>query len=421
MKKTTFIAVIISLFFFSSSCEDEPTNVKVDPERFKPITAEILEGIKKISDHGMINDEAVCVEFVYPFTMITFDDNYDLLGSYEITGSNQLIAFLENIQEGINISFSYPLSAILPNGDIFFIANNEELIIALNECTLEDIIAAYNNEAATDQYCVWQIPYSESAFDNTYAGGYFIASETGGIVFSHQNTNYTGTWTHLFINSELYMNIFIIGNTNVSQYWNKNFKVVSNDGSKVLNAGFNIKLNNYCSFLGTYTVGQTGPFNGLIAFAKDTYSEGWKYIEISTTDLPQEEWGCTTAFIGLANNDEIGTGLMNSIAIANYHQGINYFANPNLCSNLNNGTVTAKTALLSTPTQLNWFLPSIEELQLLYTNLHLNGQGNFENAIYWSSTQVSENFAFGIDFTNGIIVEIPKNSPTARTRKIIYF
>lgn len=421
MKKVTFIAVIISLFFFSSSCEDEPTNVKVDPERFKPVSAEILEGIKKISDHGMINDEAVCVEFVYPFTMITFDDDYDLLGSHEITGSDQLIAFLENIQEGINISFSYPLSAILPNGDVFFVSNNEELIIALNECTLEDIIAAYNEEAATDEYCVWMVPYSESDFDNTFAGGHFIAGQTGNLVFSYQNNNYTGTWTHLFIDSELYMNIFIVGNTNVSQYWNKNFKVLSNSGSKVLNAGFNIKLNNNCPIPGTFTVGQSGPFNGLIAFAKDTYSEGWKYIEIATTDLPQEEWGCPTAAIVLATNDEIGTGLMNSIAIANYHQGINYFVNPNVCSTLNNGTVTAKTALLSTPTQLNWCLPSIEELQLLYTNLHLNGQGNFTNDIYWSSTQATTNKVYGIDFTDGTVVQILKNSSTARTRKIIYF
>lgn len=421
MKKATFIAVIISLFFFSSSCEDEPTNVKVDPERFKPVSTEILEGIKKISDHGTIDDVAVCVEFVYPFSMITFDNEYELLGSQEITGSDQLISFLENIQEGINISFSYPLSAILPNGDIFFISNNEELIIALNECSLEDIIAAYNTEAATDEYCVWKVPYSESDFDNTFAGGYFIAGETGNLIFNHQNNSYSGTWTHLFIDSELYMNIFIVGNNNVSQYWNKNFKVLSNDSSKVLNAGFNIKLNNYCPLSGTYTAGQPGPFNGLIAFAKDTYSEGWKYIEISTSDLLQEEWGCTTASIGLASNDEIGTGLMNSIAIANYHQGINYFANPNLCSNLNNGTVTAKSALLSAPTQLNWFLPSIEELQLMYTNLHLNGQGNFENTIYWSSTQATSNTAYGLDFNTGTVIEIPKNSSTAKTRKIIYF
>lgn len=422
MKKVTLIAVIFSILFANVSCENEPSNVKVDPERFKPVTNEILLGIKKINDHGTINDELVCVEFVYPFTMIAFDDDYELLLSQEITGSDLLITFLENIQEGINISFSYPLSAILPNGDIFYISNNEELIIALNECTLEDIIAAYNTEAATEEQCVWNIPFSDSEFDNTYAGGYFIASESGSLVFSHQNTNYIGTWTHLFINSELYLNIFLVGNTSASQYWNKNYKVVNNAGSKIINFGYNVKLNYSCGFTGTFTVGQPGPFNGLISYSKDSYSEGWKYIEIASEDLPQEEWGCNNASIALAENDEIGTGLMNSIAIANYHEEISYFTNPSLCGNQNNGTVTAKTALLSSaPTNKNWFLPSIDELQLMYTNIHLNGQGNFTNEIYWSSTQASNNTAYGINFADGLVVEVPKNSPTAKTRKIIYF
>ena len=154
MKTINFLFAIIFLSLVNVSCENEPANYKVDPDRYKPINNEILDGIKKVTDHGKVNNEAVCVEFVYPFTLITFDDNYELLGSQEITGSDQLISFLENIQAGINISFSYPLSAILPDGDIFLISNNEELIIALNECTLEDIIAAYNNQAATDEYCV---------------------------------------------------------------------------------------------------------------------------------------------------------------------------------------------------------------------------------------------------------------------------
>jgi hypothetical protein len=112
---------------------------------------------------------------------------------------------------------------------------------------------------------------------------------------------------------------------------------------------------------------------------------------------------------------------MNSIAITNYHDGINYSVNPALCSNLNNGTVTSKTALLSiAPAQKNWFLPSIAELQLMYTNLHLNGQGNFANAIYWSSTQASTSKAYGIDFSNGTVVQIPKSSSITKTRKIIY-
>jgi len=35
----------------------------------------------------------------------------------------------------------------------------------------------------------------------------------------------------------------------------------------------------------------------------------------------------------------------------------------------------------------DWFLPSINELLLIYANLHSKGSGNFEDQFYWSSTQ----------------------------------
>ncbi len=35
----------------------------------------------------------------------------------------------------------------------------------------------------------------------------------------------------------------------------------------------------------------------------------------------------------------------------------------------------------------DWFLPSIDELLLMYTNLHSKGSGSFDDHFYWSSTQ----------------------------------
>lgn len=36
----------------------------------------------------------------------------------------------------------------------------------------------------------------------------------------------------------------------------------------------------------------------------------------------------------------------------------------------------------------NWFLPSIKELNLMYTNLHLKGHGSLANGLHWSSTEL---------------------------------
>ncbi len=49
----------------------------------------------------------------------------------------------------------------------------------------------------------------------------------------------------------------------------------------------------------------------------------------------------------------------------------------------------------------DWFLPSKDELNLMYLNLHVNELGGFEDGFYWSSSEVDANDAWCQDFTNG--------------------
>jgi len=48
-----------------------------------------------------------------------------------------------------------------------------------------------------------------------------------------------------------------------------------------------------------------------------------------------------------------------------------------------------------------WRLPTKEELKGMYEFLHRKGKGNFQNAWYWSSSQVDSGNAWGVDFGNG--------------------
>jgi hypothetical protein len=144
---------------------------------------------------------------------------------------------------------------------------------------------------------------------------------------------------------------------------------------------------------------------------------------VAPSDAVIEEWGCVTAQITNANYDQIGTGFQNSVAITNYHNNLtNYFLNPSVCSNLNNGSVTSKTALNQTiGLKKDWCIPSINELQLIYDNLYYVGLGNLSNEKYWSSSEQSASKAKVIDFNTGQISNIDKNSVLIKTRFIRFF
>ena len=49
----------------------------------------------------------------------------------------------------------------------------------------------------------------------------------------------------------------------------------------------------------------------------------------------------------------------------------------------------------------DWYLPSFDELNLMYTNLHLQDVGSFTNTHYWSSTETNSISAIRINFASG--------------------
>jgi hypothetical protein len=50
----------------------------------------------------------------------------------------------------------------------------------------------------------------------------------------------------------------------------------------------------------------------------------------------------------------------------------------------------------------DWYLPSRDELVLMYQNLKTQSLGNFSNDWYWSSSQVSSGNAWYVTFHNGM-------------------
>ena len=68
----------------------------------------------------------------------------------------------------------------------------------------------------------------------------------------------------------------------------------------------------------------------------------------------------------------------------------------------------------------DWYLPSKDELDLMYQNLHLNQLGGFSNNYYWSSSESDSNNAWRKNFTDSLNSVWPKDND-AKVRAIRSF
>lgn len=144
-------------------------------------------------------------------------------------------------------------------------------------------------------------------------------------------------------------------------------------------------------------VGGIGPAGGYIFYDCDADNDatndgsgsdglrsdvcGWRYLEAAPSDISACPWGDDGTF---GTKTGIGEGKNNTDIIVN-----------NASTQI---TDTASKACLDYEVNCydDWFLPSKDELILMYNNLHKKGIGNFSNTYYWSSSEYS-NTTHGCD------------------------
>ena len=140
-------------------------------------------------------------------------------------------------------------------------------------------------------------------------------------------------------------------------------------------------------FINCDVIGETGPAGGLIFYDKGSVSDGWRYLEAHPSDQSTSYVWNGSGIVGGTSAD-IGTGEANTNAIVGQSAG-NADSAAKLCYELEfNG-------------YNDWFLPSTDELNLMYTNLKVAGKGSFSDSPYWSSTEESELFAWYQYFGTG--------------------
>jgi hypothetical protein len=142
-----------------------------------------------------------------------------------------------------------------------------------------------------------------------------------------------------------------------------------------------------------YKIGDFGPAKGIVFYDKGVFSNGWRYLEAapadSEPDTPPAEWGVYGQSVG-GTSEVVGSGKQNTQLIIDRLKQLGESGKAaQLCARLEFGGYN------------DWFLPSKDELNLMYQNLRRKGLGGFSDNWYWSSSQDSSSYAWVQGFRYG--------------------
>jgi hypothetical protein len=145
-----------------------------------------------------------------------------------------------------------------------------------------------------------------------------------------------------------------------------------------------------CPGTSPYEIGETGPAGGKVFYVTEGGLHG---LEAAPVDQPLAPWGCEGLATPGANGMPIGKGSSNTAAAV---------------AGCNETVTAAKIADNYTFNGYSdWYLPSNDELNAMYTNIGpaapapLTNVGGFAINGYWSSSEIGANHAWTLFFGNG--------------------
>ena len=164
--------------------------------------------------------------------------------------------------------------------------------------------------------------------------------------------SYTTTLTSLFPNTTYYMRAYIISAKGTFYGEQQTFTTIENNGL----------------YIGKHHAG------GIIFYLDATGNHGMICAETNQGYAP---WGCRGT--QMFTSTSFGSGAQNTASIV-----LN-------CSEANTAAKICNDLELNSYT--DWYLPSLEELSLMSSNLNINGIGNFDMP-YWSSSEIDNDYPY---------------------------
>jgi hypothetical protein len=142
---------------------------------------------------------------------------------------------------------------------------------------------------------------------------------------------------------------------------------------------------------GEYAVGDTGPGGGVVFFidAESAFPD-FDYLEAAPANWngadgdPSVAWCSNMTTKISASKNAVGAGAENTSAAST-------------CTN----SAAAKASAFTGAGKSDWFLPSKDELKLLFNNLADNSLAGLSGGVYWSSTSSSDTRAWAELMSDG--------------------
>ncbi len=294
---------------------------------------------------------------------------------------------------------SISITSVSSNGDTLYLSNGQFFLsgnnntassgfinpiittavsnITSNSVTFSGVISNANNNQIIERGIVYsETPNPQTLTSIKIKCGYGIGNfdTITGLSMGFSPNNTYANYQHLLkSNTNYYARAYVITENNISVY-----------GNEVAFA--------------TLPTGQIGQAGGIVFFDKGNTTGGWQFLEAAASDQSSGiGWGCEGTSIP-GTQLSLGSGEQNTTLIVAGCNDPSYAAK--LCENLILGG------------QNDWFLPSVDELYLMFKNLYLKGQGSLvgTGTYYWSSSELLPLYACNFYFNDGHIAGFNKSS-----------
>jgi hypothetical protein len=139
-----------------------------------------------------------------------------------------------------------------------------------------------------------------------------------------------------------------------------------------------------------YKIGDWGPAGGIVFYDKGVLSNGWRYLEAAPAETEfTAQWGAHEKDVA-GTGTVVGSGKRNTQLIVERLRQLG-----------ESGKAAQLCVSLDFDGYKDWFLPSKDELDLMYQNLKKKGLGGFSGDWYWSSSQYNSGNSWRQGFSNG--------------------